>query len=236
MVPLYREREGVARLFERLLPVLAELPMAELILVDDGSDDGTAEACKTLVAKTKRVSARLLRHRRNFGLTAALRTGFLAGRAPIHCWLDADLSYDPRVLLRLVEAVRRGADLATVSPYHPDGAVDSVPPLRLWLSRGLSRTYRLLQGGDVYTYSAMVRAWRRSVLARCLPRREGHLGVTESLLRVQGLRTQGRAARLVEVPATLGGRVVGRSAVRLVPTVLGHVGLMHDAVLGRLGE
>ncbi len=91
--------------------------------------------------------------------------------------------------------------------------------------------YRLLRPGDIHTYSSMVRAWRRETLARCLPSRAGHLGVTESLLRAQNI-----GARVVEVPARLAWRGQRKSGLRLAPAILGQLGLMKDAAMGRLGE
>jgi dolichol-phosphate mannosyltransferase len=230
VVPPYRERAAVPALCAALRRTLPLLPRSQLLLIDDGSDDGTAEECARCLADGEPAFAwRILRHHRNQGLTAALRTGFFAGRAPIHCWLDADLSYDADLLLELVGQVRRGADVAVASPYHPQGRVESVPPVRLLLSRTMSGAYRLLWRDLPHTCSSMVRAWRRSCLERCLPERPGHLGVTESLLRAHG-----RGARVVEVPATLRGRTTGRSSLRLVRTVVGQLGLLRDAVFGGL--
>ena len=232
VVPLYRERPTLARLASELAPVLADLPAATVLLVDDGSGDGTREFSEQLIADGAFGSrAQLLCHRRNLGLAAALRTAFLAGSGELVCWLDADLSYDPRILVSLVDEVVAGADVALASAYHPDGSVEGVPTGRLWLSRGLSRAYRLLRSGKPYTYSCMVRAWRRTCLARCLPRREGHVGVTESLLLAQQ-----HGFRVTEVAATLRGRSGGSSGLRLVPSVLEHVRLLEDATLGRLAE
>ena len=231
VVPLFRELDSLDRLFAALAETLPGLEHASVVFVDDGSGDGTAEACAEKLHSCS-FSARLLRHRRNLGLSAALRTAFLGSdpSTDIHCWLDADLSYDPAILLPLVEAVCQGADVALASAYHPCGSVESVPPLRLLLSKGLSRAYGLLRGRQPFTWSCMVRAWRRQALARCLPERDAHLGVTESLLRAHEA-----GMRIIEVPATLRGRVTGASGLKLLPGVLGQLRLMRDATTGGLG-
>lgn len=230
VVPLYRERASLPALVAALGRVADRLPGARVLLVDDGSADGTAEqAVAVLRQNPLPCPARVLRHRRNLGLAAALRTGFAAGRADVQCWFDADLSYDAGILPRLVQEIAQGADLALASPYHPRGTTESVPPVRLLLSRGLSRACRLLLQPKPYTWSSMVRAWRRDLLARCLPSREGHLGVTESLMRAQA-----KGARVREVPATLRGRAAGKSGMRVAASFLGQLGLLQDALLGRL--
>ena len=231
VIPLYRELESLPALVAALEATSAELPAGKFLLVDDGSDDGTAQLAESLLRKScLAATARVLRHSKNLGLSAALRTGFQASQAEIVCWLDADLSYPTSVLPDLLQLLAAGADVATVSPWHPGGHVEGVALPRVWLSKGLSRACRVIGGGQrVYTWSAMVRAWKRETLARCLPEREGHLGVTESLLRARAI-----GARIAELPTTLHGRVAGRSALRILPGIAGQVGLLGAAATGRL--
>lgn len=249
VIPLYRERAALPALVAALasLDADAALPSSMYLFVDDGSGDGTAELAEALLADSQLESkARVLRHERNRGLAAGLRTAFHAGRGDVSLWFDADLSYHTDVLPRLVALVVGGADVATVSPWHPKGRVEGVPRTRVALSRGLSRACRLLaaknRGGQeaaardgakptIHTWSAMVRAWRRTTLARCLPEREGHLGVTESLLRARAL-----GARIEELPATLRGRVEGRSGLKVLPCIAGQLGLLGAAATGRLAR
>ncbi len=229
VVPLYEEAEGVAALIEALAPILEQIPSSTLLLVDDGSQDGSADLAESQCQQRVAGSWKVLRHRRNFGLSQALRTAFASGRGEAVCWLDADLSYEAAVLPRLLQVLGEGAELALASPYAPGGSTEGVPPLRLLLSRGLSRSYRLLYSQQVHTWSSMVRAWRRPLLAACLPEREGHLGVVESLVRAVE-----RQARIVEVPACLRGRVAGSSGLKVLPTVYRHLGLLGQASLGRM--
>ena len=228
VVPMFREEASLPALFVALGELRSRFDFC-VLLVDDGSGDATGDLAERLLAESG-LEGRVLRHEKNLGLTAALRTGFLAGRAPIQCWVDADLSYELDVLIALVAELRAGADVATVSPYHPRGSTQGVPRTRLWLSQGLSKLHRAVAGSaKVYTVSAMVRAWRRECLARCLPTRPGHLGVTESLLRAQSMH-----ARIAEVPATLKGRAAGSSSMRVMRVALGQLALLRDAVAGRV--
>lgn len=103
LVPVYNERPTIERVLQRLL----EAPYAdkEIIVVDDGSDDGTAEV---LQRWTDHPQILVLRHPRNRGKGAAVRTGLEHATGRFTLIQDADLEYDPADWLRLIEPLRRG--------------------------------------------------------------------------------------------------------------------------------
>lgn len=220
VVPLCNEAAGVEALAAALARVRdsADRPV-DWVLVDDGSTDATWQrltACFPELA-----AERLLRHPARRGLTEALATGGRAATGAYVAWLDADLTYDPAVLLPLAAALDAGADVACASCYHPDGRVVGVPAWRLWLSGLASRIYRRVTGAGIHTFTCMVRVYRREVLASCWPRRGGFVGVTEILLRALA-----RGHRVAEVPATLHRRRAGQSKMRVLRVGLAHLGLM----------
>lgn len=97
-VPVYNERERVERALKELLSV--EFPVeTEVLVVDDGSSDGTADI---LVGLHLPQNVRVLRHRRNQGKGAALRTAIEAATGDVFVPFDADLEYDPHDLPRLL--------------------------------------------------------------------------------------------------------------------------------------
>jgi glycosyltransferase involved in cell wall biosynthesis len=100
VVPVYNERPTVA---EVLRIVLAQRPVQELVVVDDASVDGTWEALQTIAPADSRI--RLIRHQRNQGKGAALRTGFAQATAPIVVVQDADLEYDPTEYYALLRPI-----------------------------------------------------------------------------------------------------------------------------------
>lgn len=216
VVPCKDEAESVPALAAALRGVRERATReVEFLLVDDGSVDATLSALATAFSGQP---ARVLRHERNRGLGAALRTGSLAAEGPLVAWLDADSTYDPAILLPLADAVDAGADLALASCHHPDGAVEGVSAGRRWLSRMASRLYRWRSGARLWTFTGMVRVWRRELLLRCLSPRDDFLAVSDSLLRAL---TAG--AKVVEVPATLRARTTGRSKMRLLRATLAHL-------------
>jgi glycosyltransferase involved in cell wall biosynthesis len=119
VLPTLNERENV----ERFIPdLLSELPtIRELLVVDDGSVDGTQEAVERLAAGDHRV--KLVRRRGPPSLSAAIAEGIALARSEMIGWTDADLVILPRDLGRLVEAVQAGADVAIGSRFAPGGRI-----------------------------------------------------------------------------------------------------------------
>ncbi len=104
VIPLYNEEDNVVLMQEEIAVALACLNY-ELILVDDGSRDATVDR----VVGGPRV--RLLQFQKNAGQSAAMYAGIQAARGPIIVLLDGDLQNDPRDVPKLLEEIRRGADL-----------------------------------------------------------------------------------------------------------------------------
>lgn len=230
VVPLFCEEAGVAALCESLEALaLAQHERGrcvEIILVDDGSTDGTAAALEARIPDDPRW--RLIRHPQNRGLTDALRTGTEAATHELVGWLDADLTYDPILLADLAAAVDDGADIAWASCHHPSGRMEGVPPLRRLLSRGASSLYGLAtRRTSIHTFTCMVRVQRRAAALRTWPQLPGFLGVTEQLLRALDAGAQAR-----EIPAVLRARRTGRSKMRVLPVIRAHLGLVAAARRG----
>ena len=112
VVPVYNEEESVAALGARLHEVLSAQPRRyEILLVDDGSRDGTWDA---LLAVSRRFPCvRLFRLRRNFGQTAAMSAGIDHARGEIIVTLDADLQNDPADIPRLLAEMAPGVDVVS---------------------------------------------------------------------------------------------------------------------------
>ncbi|HLU42376.1 MAG TPA: glycosyltransferase [Microthrixaceae bacterium] len=115
VVPAYREADRIAGAVARIREELAEVAETgglEVVVVDDGSDDDTA-------AEAERAGAdRVLRQPENRGKGAAVRAGMLAASGRTIAFTDADLSYPPRQILRLLEGVEAGWDVVVGSRQH----------------------------------------------------------------------------------------------------------------------
>jgi dolichol-phosphate mannosyltransferase len=215
IIPCYNEEESLPQLFEKLSELTKNHSnyFFYFIFVDDGSTDNTYELLRQKSSEFP--GSIVVRHEKNMNLGAALRTGIThATNADVIAFLDSDCTYDPGLVIQLVSEIEKGADLATVSPYHPRGAVAGVPEWRLFLSRGLSFIYRKLLRSDLYTYTAMVRAVRANLAAQLVNDRNDFTFVTLFLLKA--LR---EGYKVTEVPATLNVRRFGVSKMRLVNTI-----------------
>ncbi len=107
VMPVFNERSTLEQIVRRVLEV--EVPLEkELILIDDGSSDGTRELYPSICEQFKPADIRVIQHERNRGKGAALRTGFAAATGDIVLIQDADLEYDPRDYPRLLAPILEG--------------------------------------------------------------------------------------------------------------------------------
>src|SRR6266542_1470069 len=113
VVPTYNEAETIPLLASRLGAALAGREW-ELVVVDDGSPDGTAAIAEGLAPA---LPVRVIRRPGKLGLASAVLDGFTAARGDTLVVMDADLSQPPEVVPRLVDAIEHGADLAVGSRY-----------------------------------------------------------------------------------------------------------------------
>lgn len=161
IVPAYNE-------VDNLEPLLAEIaektaPGFEVVLVDDGSSDGTREAAVRLQAKYPFLVVR--RHGRNLGKTAAIVTGMAAARGGIISVFDADLQFDPDDVTRQVAKVREGFDLVT---GEKRGQYE-----KRFVSAVYNRLARLVFGLRVKDINAL-KTFRREVLDGVHLRKDWH--------------------------------------------------------------
>jgi len=230
VIPCFNESQSLGYLSNTLHSVATSLRdeyAFTFLFVDDGSTDGTWAVLQKLFGE--RSDCRLIQHERNQGLARTIQTGIRHADTPVVCSMDCDCTYDPHELRRMIPLLTEDVDLVTASPYHPAGAVRNVPRWRLVLSKSLSSLYRLVLRQKLYTYTSCFRVYRREAAVNVSVERGGFFGVTEMLGR---LDLQGR--RIVEFPATLEGRMLGRSKMKIAPTIAGHLGLLAQFVALRL--
>ncbi|HYC32298.1 MAG TPA: glycosyltransferase [Gemmatimonadales bacterium] len=230
VVPCYNEQQSLPYLANTLRGVAREWAgqyRFEFVFVDDCSTDGTWDTLQRTFGAERNCT--LLRHERNRGVAAAIQTGIHAARSDIVCSMDCDCTYDPVDLGRMIPLLTDGVDMVTASPYHPQGSVKNVPGWRLFLSRSLSRAYRMVIRQKLHTYTSCFRVYRRSAAANIVLEREGFFGITEMLGRIDLA-----GGKIVEFPATLEARMLGRSKMKVLRTIGGHLALLVQFVRLRL--
>jgi polysaccharide deacetylase family protein (PEP-CTERM system associated) len=233
VVPCYNEQQSLAYLANTLRSVVAELGDRyhfSFVFVDDCSTDRTWESLHTIFGAEPHCT--LVRHDRNLGVAAAIQTGLHSATAEVVCSMDCDCTYDPHYLGRMIPLLTDDVDVVTASPYHPRGSVRNVARWRLFLSKGLSSLYRIVLHQKLYTYTSCFRIYRRQAAIGVTVERGGFFGVAEMLGR---LDLAGR--RIVEFPATLEARMLGRSKMKVLRTIAGHLSLLaHLAWLRLRGD
>jgi dolichol-phosphate mannosyltransferase len=161
IIPTYQERENIERIVSR---VRTSVPQADVLVVDDGSPDGTGKIADTLADDDVRVH--VLHRPGKAGLGAAYIAGFdwgLARGYDVLVEMDADGSHAPEQLPRLLGALDH-ADLVLGTRWMAGGAVVNWPRRREVLSRGGNLYVRLALGIDLRDATGGYRAYRRTVL------------------------------------------------------------------------
>ncbi|GAA1772989.1 polyprenol monophosphomannose synthase [Nocardioides hankookensis] len=164
VIPTYNEAENLAWIVGRLR---AAQPSIDVLVVDDGSPDGTGDIADELAAADPAVQ--VVHRTSKDGLGAAYLHGFrvaLDAGYDVIGEMDADGSHQPEQLDRLLAALRDGADLVIGSRWVPGGAVVNWPLRRELLSRGGNLYVRLLLGVRVRDATAGYRLFRRTTLEK----------------------------------------------------------------------
>jgi dolichol-phosphate mannosyltransferase len=206
IIPTYNEKENVEKVIQL---VLAQSPVLDVLIVDDGSPDGTGEIVEALMKTNSRVH--LLRRAGKQGLGTAYIAGFKWGLARHYAYfqeMDCDLSHDPRELPNFQKAIRE-YDVVIGSRYKDGIRVVNWPLKRLVLSKGAALYVRLVTGLPLADPTGGFKCFRREVLAA---------------IDLDGVKSNGYAFqvelsykawmkgyRLHEIPITFADRFAGQS-------------------------
>ena len=160
VVPLYNEEESLPHLVEQLLAALRPSgERFELVLVNDGSSDGTGAVLEELCGSVPELVGVLLR--KNYGQTAAMAAGFDVAQGEIIVSLDGDLQNDPADIPMLLAKLREGYDLVSGWRHQrQDAAIQRKLPSRI-----ANRLIGRVTGVRLHDYGCSLKAYRREVLA-----------------------------------------------------------------------
>jgi dolichol-phosphate mannosyltransferase len=236
VLPTYDEAENVGPISAA---ILAALPAATLLVVDDGSPDGTGQLADALAAADARIR---VRHRAaKQGLGRAYLDGFgvaLDGGAGVVVQMDADFSHDPASLPALVgPIVADEADLVIGSRYTAGGGVVDWGLGRRIVSRGGSLFARTVLRLSPHDLTGGFKAWRASTLA-AVPFDGIHAGGYVFQIEMT-FRASRAGARIREVPIVFRDRRVGQSKMSrriVVEALVVVVQLRAEELLGRLSR
>ncbi|MFI6430925.1 polyprenol monophosphomannose synthase [Rhodococcus oryzae] len=209
IIPTYNERENIGLIIGRLH---AALPNTHVLVVDDGSPDGTGDLADKLAEQDADNRIHVMHRTEKNGLGAAYVAGFnwaLARDYRVIVEMDADGSHAPEQLHRLLDKIDGGADLVAGSRYIPGGSVVNWPKHREWISRGGNIYSRLVLGVKIKDITGGFRAYRREVLeALDVNTVESHGYCFQVDLAWRALQ---KGFTMVEVPITFTEREFGES-------------------------
>jgi len=159
VVPIYNEEESLPFLVNQLLDILKPMEETfELVLVNDGSSDNSAEVIRKLSLEVPELVGILLR--KNYGQTAAMAAGFDISCGEIVVTLDGDLQNDPADIPLLVNKIRNGFDLVSGWRYQrQDAAISRKLPSRI-----ANRLIGKVTGVRLNDYGSSLKAYRKEVL------------------------------------------------------------------------
>lgn len=240
VLPAYNEAEALPPLLESIAATLeAEGADYEIIVVDDGSADNTA-----MVASQASFSypVRVVRHERNSGLAAALRTGLetavaAAGPTDVVITLDADNTQPPGLMPRMLAMIAEGRDVVIASRFQPGAQVVGVPLYRNLLSQASLVLFKLaLPIRGVRDYTCGYRAYRVEPLADAMfdygdrfVSEQGFSCMVDVLLKLRG-----RGLVMGEAPMILRyDQKPGASKMRVLRTVWQTLSLIVRRRMGR---
>lgn len=203
VIPAFNEADTIANTLSELETYLNDYlkdDRWEIIVIDDGSSDDTLQILNRI--SESKSWLKVVGMGANYGRGKALRTGFKSASGELICSLDADLSYAPYHIERLISAIEdQNADIVLASAYCKQGTVRNVPITRLWISMLGNKVLHYMFGGGLTVLTCVVRAYRSDFIKRLdlhSNDKEIHLEVLEKAKMLNG--------KVIEVPADLNWR------------------------------
>jgi dolichol-phosphate mannosyltransferase len=219
IIPMHNEGTNVRGTVSAVCRELRDAGIGfEVICVDDGSTDSTRAELENISREAPEL--KVAGYPVNRGRGRALREGFAAARGIFLVSIDADLSYHPNHILKIVSRLEAedAPDVVMASPYMPGGRTEGVNLIRLVISRCANILLRQAMGRRYYTLTGIVRGYRREVF-ECIDLvsndKEIHLEIVA--------KAEAAGFNITEIPAVLTSRKKGSSKLKLRLTLISHL-------------
>ncbi|MGF7117955.1 glycosyltransferase [Methanobacterium oryzae] len=217
IIPMYNEEENVINTLKQVKNVLKDYRDYEIIVIDDGSQDNTFKLLHEFTSANSKVH--VLKHSTNMGMGKALITGFKKAEGDIIITLDADLSYNPLFIPKLIhELDDENIDIIIGSQYMAGGKTDGIPLLRLFISKMANKIVGYAIADDISTVTGILRAYRKEVLDSIEIDSNGTEINPEILAKAKAI-----GFNIKEIPVVLEGRKLGESKIKIKSTTISHL-------------
>jgi dolichol-phosphate mannosyltransferase len=223
IVPLYNERESLPELCTQLFAALNSPDLArcfdapfsfEVIMIDDGSTDGSDKVIEELIAGKPEI--RLISFRRNYGKTEALSAGFCAASGDVVVTIDADMQDDPREITSLVLKMNEGFDLVSGWKRERNDPMSKTIPSKLF-----NLTTRIFSGIPLHDFNCGLKGYSRELVAS--------LDLHGEMHRYIPVLAKWKGFRVTEIPVMHHARKFGESkfgASRFLPGLFDFLSVM----------
>ncbi len=204
IVPVFNERDNLAPLLQRIHGAMRPLGLRyEVLFIDDGSLDGSAQILRELTAADP--ASRLLEFVRNFGQTAAIAAGFEHSLGDVIIPLDADLQNDPADIPLILDKLAEGFDVVSCWRQRRKDSWTRVLPSRL-----ANRLISWISGVNLHDYGCTLKGYRRGVVR--------HIRLYGEMHRFIPIFASWAGARVTEIAVNHHPRVAGRSKYGFIRT------------------
>ena len=217
IIPMFNEEEVIATTIRAVVNELEAINIDwELLLVNDGSTDGTLSICRK---SEENARIKIIDYSPNRGRGYALRVGFGAARGNKIITIDADLTYSPEHILKiLAELGKNEVDMVIGSPYMKGGRTENVPLKRLLISRIGNIILSYSFPGKIKTITCVLRGYKKEVLDSLELESNGkeiHLEILSKAISLGFI--------VKEIPAILTGRKKGKAKFKFQSTSISHL-------------
>jgi len=217
ILPMYNEEDNVLITIEQVKKVLKTYDRYQIIVIDDGSDDHTPQLLEEIAKENPEL--KVLSHPVNMGMGRALRTGFEKAEGDVIITLDADLSYDPKYIIDLVNELHENhLDIVIGSQYMAGGKTEDIPFIRLFVSKMANKIVGYAMNKNISTVTGILRAYRKEVLDSIEIESNGTEINPEILSKAIAIGFE-----IKEIPVKLKGRKLGESKVQFKSTTISHL-------------
>jgi len=228
LVPVFNEEENLLRIAPELLPVIKKIGKFEILIVDDGSIDKSREIEDELSKKHKEIV--VVKHKKNRGLGAAVRTGINHANGDLLIALDADFTFHPNEIPKLIEAHEKtNADCVIGSHFLKGGNFEKVLTHRVFLSKAVNKVYQILMGKKIASISSIFRLYRTDCLKK-MPIVSTGFDINAEIL----FKLIKAKRKIIEVPATLTTRIHGESKINTAREIKNHIKLILKILYWRI--